>query len=48
VDDLNVAVLGRVGTPEDVANLVLFLVCDDSSYMSGQIIRVDGGRTDLM
>lgn len=44
----NVAVLGRVGTPEDVANLVLFLVCDDSSYMSGQIIRVDGGRTDLM
>ena len=40
-------VLGRVGKPEDVANLVLFLVSEDSSYMSGQIIRVDGGRTDL-
>ena len=44
----SVAVLGRVGRPEDVANLVLFLVSDDSSYMSGQIIRIDGGRTDLL
>ena len=43
-----VAVLGRVGKPEDVANLVLFLVSEDSSYMSGQIIRIDGGRTDLL
>lgn len=44
----SVAVLGRVGKPEDVANLVLFLVSEDSSYMSGQIIRIDGGRTDLL
>jgi 3-oxoacyl-[acyl-carrier protein] reductase len=43
-----VAVLGRVGRPEDVANLVLFLVSEDSSYMSGQIIRIDGGRMDLL
>jgi 3-oxoacyl-[acyl-carrier protein] reductase len=42
------AVLGRVGAPEDVANLVLFLVSEDSSYISGQIIRVDGGRTDIL
>jgi hypothetical protein len=34
----NVAVLGRVGRPEDVANLVLFLVSEDSRFMSGQII----------
>ena len=41
------AVLGRVGRTEDVANLVLYLVSDESSYMSGQIVRMDGGRTDL-
>ena len=44
----SVTVLGRVGAPEDVANLVLFLVSDDSSFISGQIIRVDGGRTDIL
>ena len=44
----NLAVLGRVGRPEDVANLVLFLVSDDSSNISGQIIRTDGGRVDIL
>jgi len=37
-----------VGRPEDVANLVLFLVSDDSSNISGQIIRTDGGRVDIL
>ena len=35
--------LGKAGTPSDVANLVLFLVQDESSYITGQVINVDGG-----
>ena len=34
--------LGRLGTPEDVANACAFLVSDRSSYISGQILGVDG------
>lgn len=36
---------GRWGTPEDVANVVLFLVGEESSYMTGQCVVVDGGWT---
>ena len=31
------------GYPTDVANLVLFLSCDESRFISGEIINVDGG-----
>lgn len=37
--------LGRLGTPEDIANVVLFLASDLSEYICGQHILVDGGRT---
>ena len=42
------AVLGRVGTVEDIANVALFLASDESSFMTGQVIAADGGRTGLM
>jgi 3-oxoacyl-[acyl-carrier protein] reductase len=35
--------LKRGGTPEDVANLCVFLASDNSSYITGQTIRIDGG-----
>lgn len=35
--------LQRLGTPEDVASVVLFLASEDSNYMTGQILSVDGG-----
>jgi NAD(P)-dependent dehydrogenase (short-subunit alcohol dehydrogenase family) len=38
--------LGRVGEPEDVARLIVFLCSDASSWMTGAIIPVDGGMTE--
>jgi 3-oxoacyl-[acyl-carrier protein] reductase len=35
--------LGRVGTPEDVANAVSFLASDEASYITGHVLNVNGG-----
>lgn len=35
--------LGKMGEPEDVANAVLFLASDQASYITGQVVNVDGG-----
>jgi len=35
--------LARLGTPQDVANACLFLASEDSNYITGQVITVDGG-----
>ena len=34
---------GRIGTPEDIGNAVAFLASDDADYVTGAILRVDGG-----
>ena len=36
--------LGRLSTPEDVANAVLFLASDDAALITGVCLEVDGGR----
>ncbi|WP_409489314.1 SDR family NAD(P)-dependent oxidoreductase [Amycolatopsis sp. cmx-11-12] len=35
--------LGRLGTPEDVANAIRFLVSEDASFITGQVLGIDGG-----
>jgi NAD(P)-dependent dehydrogenase (short-subunit alcohol dehydrogenase family) len=37
--------LGRVGTPEEIAQAVLFLAADDSAFITGAVLAVDGGGT---
>jgi len=35
--------LGRIGTPQDVAGVAVFLASDDSAFVTGEVVRVDGG-----
>src|SRR6185437_4644082 len=42
------AMLGRVGDPEDIANAVAFLAAPDSGFVTAQVLAVDGGRMDYL
>ena len=37
--------LKKIGDPEDIAKVAMYLISDYSSYITGQVIRVDGGVT---
>jgi NAD(P)-dependent dehydrogenase (short-subunit alcohol dehydrogenase family) len=37
--------LGRLGRPEEVANMILFLLCDESTFSTGSEFVCDGGLT---
>lgn len=39
---------GRVGNPDDIANMVLFLCSDKAGFIDGENITIDGGMTKLM
>lgn len=47
-NQMRLSPLGRVGDPEDVAKVALFLASDDSGYVTGANIVVDGGQTLAM
>jgi len=48
INSKNITMVKRLGNTRDVANLVLFLVSDESSFITAEIISVDGGRIDRM
>lgn len=35
---------GRVGTPDDIARAVVFLASENAAWITGQVLRVDGGH----
>jgi NAD(P)-dependent dehydrogenase (short-subunit alcohol dehydrogenase family) len=37
--------LGRIGEPEEIARAIVFLASDKASFVTGQIVTVDGGKT---
>ena len=41
--NLGMALNPRAGQPEEIAKVAIFLACDDSSFVNGTVITVDGG-----
>jgi NAD(P)-dependent dehydrogenase (short-subunit alcohol dehydrogenase family) len=39
--------LGRIGQPQDIAGATLFLLSEVSSWMTGQVLAVDGGLSSI-
>jgi 3-oxoacyl-[acyl-carrier protein] reductase len=37
--------MGKFGSPDDIANAVLFLASEKTGYVTGQVLAVDGGLT---
>ena len=42
------AVLGRIGEPDDIAHAAVFLASDEAPFITGQVLVIDGGRTDYL
>ena len=40
---LKLTPLGKFGQPQDVANAVAFLVSDEAGYITGEVLKIDGG-----
>jgi 2-keto-3-deoxy-L-fuconate dehydrogenase len=39
--------MGRIGAPEEIAALAVYLASDESAFITGQAIAIDGGWTNL-
>ncbi|MDD4780420.1 MAG: SDR family oxidoreductase, partial [Tissierellia bacterium] len=37
--------IGRLGTPEEIAQAIMFASCDEAAFMTGAMINIDGGYT---
>lgn len=44
-DMINQSLMKRLGKPSEIAELITFLASDKASFISGQVIRIDGGKT---
>jgi 3-oxoacyl-[acyl-carrier protein] reductase len=44
----SLAALRRIGEPDDIARIALFLASEESSFVTGQVIVADGGRVDFV